>query len=80
MDVWHRSGSKAVASYRLLGTNFVVVGFYGPGTPVGQYDRYEVLDTVTGEQVSQGRRLADEPDRDDILGMVIATRLALSGA
>lgn len=75
MDVWHRSGSKAVAEYQVSESSYLVVGFFGPGTPVGQFDRFQVLDVRTGEQIAgPAKKLFNLPSADEVANLVKSSR------
>jgi hypothetical protein len=80
MDVWNCKGSRAVAEHRVSGSQFLVIGFYGPGTPVGTYDRFEVIESATGEQLTHGLYLYDPPCPEDIRSLVVRTRMARATA
>lgn len=75
MDVWHRSGSKAVAEYEVSESSYLVVGFFGPGTPVGQFDRFQVLNVNTGEEIAgPTKQLFDLPSADEVANLVRISR------
>lgn len=66
MDVWHRSGHRDLARYARGGRDFILVGRFGCGTPVGQFDQYDLVDAVTRKSVLPADCLYDCPCAEDI--------------
>jgi hypothetical protein len=76
VDVWHIAGKKRIAEYEIFGTRFLVFAFFGPGTPVGQFDRFEVVDASTGERFDDGGPLYDAPCQEAVRDLVVRHRVA----
>jgi hypothetical protein len=76
MDVWHSNGDRELARYSIGERDIVLIGIFGPGTPVGQFDRYDLLEAATRRSVAPMIRLYDRPSEDDIVRWLASTELA----
>lgn len=76
MDVWHRHRHRELARYAGGQRDIVLIGEYGPGTPVGQFDRYDLLDAVTGRSVVPTIRLYEPPAEEDVRRWLATAEMA----
>ena len=70
------AGKKRIAEYDIFGTRFLVFAIFGPGTPVGQFDRFEVVDARSGERIDDGGSLYDAPCQEKVRDLVARHRSA----